>query len=106
MTDLELCAACARRVGLENVLVGVNVVTFTNSNSGGPRVYNPLENDAQMAALQKAFHLSANCYRDDADGWTWIVQQGAGDTIADYSLNRAIVKCVASLFEGRRQLVA
>src|SRR5258708_3361687 len=105
MTDLDMTHLCAVKMNLPNIEAGASVVFYTNAMSGWPRAYDPLHDDGQMTGLVKAFGLSVLCYTDDIGGKEWIVSQGTQALIADYNLNRAVVKCVMELF-GDKKLAA
>jgi hypothetical protein len=92
----------AQKMDLPNIQNHMQSVTFTSPVSGWPRVYDPFHDDHQMAALVKYLHLSILCYRDDTDGWMWMVQQGATPAIADYNLNSAVVRCAVNLFSEKK----
>jgi len=86
MTDLHLCALCARAMGYHDL-------------GGDKERYDPLHDDAQCMALIKRFRLDIET---DHDGATWVVFYVTEDNlrsapIFNADLNRAVCECVATM---------
>lgn len=92
MTDLELCVACAKAMGLiHNFRLSGTLFVYNNDDSGNTyrTDYDPLHDNAQAMALLKNYP-------------TQILPELARhalDRTEPFNLNRAICLCVASITE-------
>lgn len=98
--DVEIVKATADAMGIElRYSESGEPATFGGSNiltrSGPWHEWNPLTNDAQMAALQKRFKLGSS-YTLAGDWRAWVNHQPGTECYAD-TLNHAICLCVAQI---------
>lgn len=100
MTDLELVKACAEAMGWE--IDEENTVYFgevwVKRYTGPEGIYNPLEDDCQMAQLVKRFRLEITPY-DEL--WNVGGGEGSGAAAQREDLNRAVCECVAKIHAAR-----
>ena len=99
MTDLEMMRLCAEAMGLEVIPYDGAIVVFVKRPKRGEQEYRPLHDDAQAMALVKKFNLTIRqiCLTPNVLQ-QWQINDGGP---SNYSLNRAIVECVAKMQKAR-----
>ena len=98
MSELELTKRCAEAMGLTIESKQLPDASL-QCMDGHRRVwYWPLTDDAQAMALVKKFLLGIT--PPQVAHGTWAVSGDCGGSVG-YSLNRAIVECVAKLQQGQ-----
>lgn len=89
MTDLEITKRCAEIMGYTDGIYidGLDMMFRTG------KLYDPLNDDAQMAALIKRFGLSCGLMDNNK---SWYAARNVHKRTYSDTLNRAVCECVAT----------